>query len=193
MAIWWYVARASGLVAWALLTFTVVWGILLSTKVLGRRPTPAWLLDLHRFVGGATVVFTGLHLGAIFLDSYVHFDLAALFVPFASAWNPVAVAWGIAALYLLAAVEITSLLRRSLPNRLWRRVHFASFPLFGVATIHGLTAGTDWRTTFAVMVVSGAVLCVGLLTTARLGRAVGSVAPVRAAPPPIATVRRPQP
>jgi predicted ferric reductase len=193
MAIWWYVARASGLVAWALLTFTVLWGILLSTKVLGRRPTPAWLLDLHRFVGGATVVFTGLHLGAIFLDSYVHFDLVALFVPFASAWNPVAVAWGITALYLLVAVEVTSLLRRSLPNRLWRRVHYASFPLFALATIHGLTAGTDSRTTLAVMVVSGAVLCVGLLSAARLGRAIGSVGPVPAAPPPAVTIRRPQP
>ncbi|HYV60121.1 MAG TPA: ferric reductase-like transmembrane domain-containing protein [Acidimicrobiia bacterium] len=198
MAIWWYVARASGLVAWILLTFTVVWGILLSTKVLGRRPTPAWLLDLHRFVGGATVVFVGVHLAAIFLDSFVHFDLVALFVPFASAWNPAAVAWGIVALYLLVAVEITSLLRRSLPNRFWRRVHYASFPLFAVATIHGLTAGTDSRTTFAVMVVSGAVLCVGLLTATRLGRAIGSAEPVRAepvraAPPPVATIRRPQP
>ena len=193
MAIWWYVARASGLVAWTLLTVTVVWGILLSTKVLGRRPTPAWLLDLHRFVGGATVVFVGVHLAAIFLDSFVHFDLVALFVPFASAWNPAAVAWGIAALYLLAAVEITSLLRRYLPNRLWRRVHYASFPLFALATLHGVTAGTDTRTTFAVMVVSGAVLCVGLLTATRLGRAIGSAEPVRAAPPPVATIRRPKP
>lgn len=193
MAIWWYVARASGLVAWALLTFTVVWGILLSTKVLGRRPTPAWLLDLHRFVGGATVVFVGVHLAAIFLDSYVHFDLVALFLPFASTWNPVAVAWGIAALYLLVAVEVTSLLRRALPNRLWRRVHYASFPLFALATIHGLTAGSDSRTTFAVMVVSGAVLCVGLLTATRLGRAIGSAEAVRAVPPPVATIRRPQP
>ena len=193
MAIWWYVARASGLVAWILLTFTVVWGILLSTKVLGRRPTPTWLLDLHRFVGGATVVFVGVHLAAIFLDSFVHFDLVALFVPFASAWNPAAVAWGIVALYLLVAVEITSLLRRALPNRFWRRVHYASFPIFALATIHGLTAGTDSRTTFAVMVVSGAVLCVGLLTATRLGRAIGNVEPVRAAPPPVATIRRPQP
>jgi uncharacterized membrane protein YbhN (UPF0104 family) len=48
------------------------------------------------------------------------------------------VAWGIAALYLLIAVEITSLVRRSLPNRLWRRVHYASFPIFALATIHGV-------------------------------------------------------
>jgi uncharacterized membrane protein YbhN (UPF0104 family) len=51
------------------------------------------------------------------------------------------VAWGIAALYLLIAVEITSLVRRSLPNRLWRRVHYASFAIFALATIHGVAAG----------------------------------------------------
>ena len=96
-------------------------GYLVATKLLGRRPTPAWILDLHRFLGGAAVVLTGVHLVAILVDSYVHFDLVAILVPFASDWNPIAVAWGIAALYLLAAVEITSLLRRSLPNRLWRR------------------------------------------------------------------------
>ena len=192
MPIWWYVARASGLVAWALLTLSVVWGILLSTKLFGRKPTPAWILDLHRFLGGATVVFIGLHLFAILVDSYVHFDLVAILVPFASQWNPLAVAWGIAAFYLLIAVEITSLLRRSLPNRLWRRVHYASFPLFALATIHGVAAGTDSRTAFAAMVIASVVMCVGLLTAIRLGRAMGDSGP-RPARVPVATVRRSQP
>ena len=31
----WYTARASGLVAWALLSAGVLWGLALSTKVLG--------------------------------------------------------------------------------------------------------------------------------------------------------------
>jgi predicted ferric reductase len=179
MQIWWYVARASGLVAWALLTATVVWGLLLSTKLFGRKPTPAWLLDLHRFVGGATVVFTLVHLVAILLDSFVHFDLVSILVPFASSWSPGAVAWGIVAFYLLAAVEITSLLRRRMPNRIWRRVHYASFPLFAMATIHGVTAGSDTRTTFAVMVLASVVLGVGLLTAARIGRAAGAPVSVR--------------
>jgi predicted ferric reductase len=179
MQLWWYVARASGLVAWALLTATVVWGLLLSTKLLGRKPAPAWLLDLHRFVGGATVLFTLVHLVAILLDSYVQFDLASVLVPFASNWSPVAVAWGIVAFYLLAAVEITSLLRRHMPNRIWRRVHYASFPLFAMATIHGVTAGSDTRTTFAVMVLASVVLGVGFLTVARVGRAAGLPVPAR--------------
>jgi hypothetical protein len=84
MPFWWYVARASGLVAWGLLTSSVAWGVLLSTKLLGRRPTPAWILDLHRFLGGAAIVFTGVHLLAILVDSYVYFDLVAILVPFAS-------------------------------------------------------------------------------------------------------------
>ena len=183
MPIWWYVARASGLMAWAMLTLTVVWGLLLSSKLLGRKPTPAWILDLHRFIGGATVVFTVVHLVAILADSYVHFDLMAILVPFASDWNPLAVAWGIAAFYLLAAVEITSLLRKSLPNQLWRRVHYASFPLFALATIHGVTAGTDSRTTFAFMVLASVVLVVGLLTATRVSRTRSAPVPVRSARP----------
>ena len=42
---------------------------------------------------------------------------AELFVPLASAWKPGAVAWGVVALYLLLAIEITSLLQRRIPRR----------------------------------------------------------------------------
>jgi hypothetical protein len=64
-------------------------------------------------------------------------------VPFTSTWHPIAVAWGIASFYLLLAIELTSLARRWVSRRLWRRVHFASFALFVVSTIHVLSAGTD--------------------------------------------------
>jgi hypothetical protein len=73
----------------------------------------------------------------------VHFGLASVLVPFASHWHPLAVAWGIAAMYMLAAVEVTSLLRRRIGQRVWRMVHFLSFPLFVSSTVHGLSAGTD--------------------------------------------------
>ncbi len=100
--LWWYTARAGGLVAWALLSASVLWGLSLSTRALGKRPRPNWLLDLHRFLGGAAVVFTGIHVLSLMLDSYVHFGLVEVLVPFASQLAPGAVAWGIAGLYLLA-------------------------------------------------------------------------------------------
>src|SRR5262245_43021103 len=99
----WYVARSSGFVAWALLLTTIVWGLLLATRILGRRPTPAWLLSLHRYLGALALAFLGVHVGAILLDSYVHFSIVDVLVPFTSSWHPVAVAWGIVAMYLLVA------------------------------------------------------------------------------------------
>jgi DMSO/TMAO reductase YedYZ heme-binding membrane subunit len=141
--VWWYVARASGIVAWALAALAVVWGMALSTRALGRRPPAPWLLDLHRFLGGLTVVFVGVHLVGLVLDPFVGFGPLELLVPLASGWKPVAVAWGVVALYLLVAVEVTSLLRSRLPARLWRSVHLTSYAVYALATVHLLTAGTD--------------------------------------------------
>jgi predicted ferric reductase len=166
--LWWYIARSSGIVSWVILTGSVIWGLLLTTKALGKRPRPTWLLDLHRYLGALAVVFVVVHVVALLLDSYVHFGVADVLIPLASSWHPVAVAWGIVALYLVLAVELTSLTRRWLPKVLWRRVHVASFPLFVFATIHGLTAGTDARTTLSFGVIVASLAAVGALISLRV-------------------------
>lgn len=172
---WWYTARAGGFVSWGLATASVIWGLLLSGR-LSRRPKPSWVLDLHRFLGALTVVFVGVHILAIWLDSFVHFGPAELFVPLAATWKPVAVAWGVVALYLLIAIEITSLLQRHIPRRLWHAVHLSSFGLFGFATIHALTAGTDSGSTpviwFAIFSTTLVVALTALrVVSRRAGRA----------------------
>jgi hypothetical protein len=141
--LWWYVARAGGLVAYGLLAASVLWGLAVSTRLLGRWPAPGWTLDLHRYLGSLALAFTGIHLAALLLDSYIQFDPLDLLVPLASTWRPGAVAWGVVALYLLVAVQGTSLARRRLPHRLWRRIHLGAFPLLVAATGHLLTAGAD--------------------------------------------------
>jgi DMSO/TMAO reductase YedYZ heme-binding membrane subunit len=166
--LWWYVARSSGIVAWALATASVLWGLALSTKVTGTRPRPNWVLDLHRFLGGAAAVFVGIHVGSIVLDTYVHFGLADILLPLASSWHPVAVGWGIVAMYLLAAVEITSLLKRRLSKRVWRMTHLLSFPLYALATVHALSAGTDRGTPLFRIAVVVSVMAVTGLTLMRL-------------------------
>jgi predicted ferric reductase len=140
--IWWYVSRASGLVAWGLLTLAVCWGIALSTHVLGRKHQPSWLLAVHRFLGGLSVMFVGLHVVAVVADSHVHFGLADVLVPVVTRWRAAAV-WGIVAMYLLLAVELTSLLVKRLPKRLWRGIHFVSFVLYAMSNVHAILAGHD--------------------------------------------------
>jgi predicted ferric reductase len=177
----WYVARAAGLVSWALLAAATLWGLALSTRALGDRPRANWLLDLHRWLGGTALAFTGVHVVALLADQYVHFGLVEILVPFTSSWHPVAVAWGVVAFYLLLAVELTSLARHRLSKRAWRRVHTASFALFVVATIHGLTAGTDTRSVAARMLALAVATVFGGLVAIRL---VDLLRPPVAAPSP---------
>ena len=140
---WWFLTRASGIVAWLMLTASVIWGIVLSTKAFPEHRRPAWLLDLHRWLGGLTVSFVVIHLAALVADNYVSFGLADLLVPFASEWKPVAVAIGVVAMWLLVAVEATSLLMKRLPRRIWRWIHFSSYAVFLLASLHAAFAGTD--------------------------------------------------
>ena len=141
--VWWYVARASGIIAWLLLTASVIWGILLSTDAFPTHRRPAWLLDLHRWLGGLTVAFVGAHLAALVADNYTHFGLADLAIPYASQWRPGAVALGVVATWFLVAVELTSLAMRRLPRKLWRAVHLTSYVAFWLARLHAAFAGTD--------------------------------------------------
>ena len=140
---WWYLTRATGFVAWMLLAASVLWGLFITNKTLVRSTPPAWVLDLHRHLGGLAVVFVGVHVLALPLDTYTDWGWRDLVVPMASRWHPVPIAFGIVAMYLLLAVEITSLLGKRIPRRWWRRVHFLSFPLFVLASIHLFAAGTD--------------------------------------------------
>jgi predicted ferric reductase len=141
--IWWYVARATGIVAWFILACSVLWGILGSTRLLDRWARPAWTLDLHRWLGGLAVTFTAAHLAGLVADSYVHFGWREVLVPMASSWKPLAVAFGVLAFWMLAAVQVTSLAMRRLPRRVWKWIHFSSYALFWLATVHGIAAGTD--------------------------------------------------
>lgn len=181
--LWWEIARASGLVAWALASFTVIWGLLLATRIGGRRARPRWLADLHQFLGGLTVVFTVVHVGALVADSYVHFGLSEILVPLASRWRPGPVALGVVSAYLLVAVELTSLARRHLPRRLWRTVHLGSYVLFWAATLHGLTAGTDASHPAVRLAVLAAVVVVVFLTVFRVLMAKGAGGPARGSAP----------
>ena len=56
---------------------------------------------------------------------------------------PRAVAIGVVTLYALVAVQLTAVLRRRLPTRLWRGVHVLSYALVWGALIHAGAAGSD--------------------------------------------------
>jgi methionine sulfoxide reductase heme-binding subunit len=138
----WYFARSSGIVAYALLSASVVIGILMAGKTQFSWPRFA-VEEVHRFLAILTGVFIVLHGATLLLDSVVPTSLAQELVPFASGYRPFAVGLGVMAAELTAAVAISNRLRRQLPQQVWRRIHYLTLGIWLLATGHGLLAGTD--------------------------------------------------
>ena len=173
---WWYLARSAGIVAWAMLTASVLWGIVLATDLFPESRRPAWLLDLHRWLGGLTVAFMAIHLVALVGDSYTHFGVKEILVPFTSSWRPLAVALGVLAMWSLVAVEATSLAMKRLPRKVWKYVHMASYATFVMVAFHGALAGTDAT---QPMYVWSSVAAIALVMMATLYRVLRRGAPKR--------------
>ena len=166
--IWWYVTRASSVIAWVLLTGSVVLGILLSTRVMRKIDNPAWLQDLHRYVSGLALIFIGLHMVSLMLDDFVHFSLAEVLLPGATAGSSVssvqaktlAITLGVLAFYLMLAVQVTSWFMNKLPRRFWKGVHYSAYAALVLVTFHAAFTGTDvpqlWYKTLSIVLIAAA-------------------------------------
>lgn len=185
---WWFLSRASGIVAWALLCAAIVWGVLLSTRMLRQIDRPAWLLDLHKWFAALSIIGVAIHLGALVADNYVDFGWQELAIPMASTWQPGPVAWGVIAAYLLLAVQVTSLVIRKLPRRLWRAVHLTSYAMFAMTSVHSFTAGTDASNDLFLIFGAILVTLVVAVTIVRVIYAVRPSKPERAGARPRSTV-----
>jgi sulfoxide reductase heme-binding subunit YedZ len=166
----WYVMRGSGLVALALLTLTMVAGV-----VNARRfATPRWprvvTALLHRNVALLSVTFLAVHVATAALDSFVSVGWLAAIVPFTSAWNRLWVGVGTAAVDLMIALVVSSLLRARMTHRAWRAVHWLAYAAWPLAMVHGFTTGTDSATAWARSVYVASVLAVGAAIGWRLRR-----------------------
>lgn len=172
---WWYLSRSSGWVAFVLLALTVMWGIMGITKVIERKGLPRWMMDLHKYLALLSVVFTAIHLAGLVGDNFVHIGWREIMVPYAFDWKPGAVTFGIVAMYLIVAVQVTSWLRPHLPRKVWKATHLLSYPALWLVAMHGLRAGTDASNRAvraAVMTVVGltAVLTVLRIVKGRTAR-----------------------
>jgi len=158
----WYIARAGGMVAFGLLTASVLLGIVLA----GRKALPRWprfaVEDVHRFVGMLTWTFIGVHVAGLLVDTYIGFTLREVLIPFTSSYRPAATAAGIVGAELLAAIGITNQLKDRIPHSFWRRTHYLNFAVWALSLVHGITAGTDTQAGWAqLLYLASATLVVG--------------------------------
>jgi methionine sulfoxide reductase heme-binding subunit len=176
----WLLARSSGITAYVLVTASVLAGLVVKSRPFGRAVKTADTLDLHRTLAVLGLGMLALHGVALTLDRTLHMPAAGLVVPGLSPYRPLPVALGVVACELAALLVVSFPLRRRIGMRAWRELHWASYLVFGMATVHGLTAGTDSARPWARGLYLGAVGAVAFATAWRaLDRPTRTPAPER--------------
>ena len=166
-AVDWYAARAAGVVAYLLVSAAVALGLLLAGKDRVERWPKFAVADIHRFAGLLAGIFIALHLFWLGLDSQSNLTAKSIVIPFISSYRPFWTGLGIVAAELLLALAVTNHYRKRLRYSTWRRLHYLNFAVWGVATLHGLGAGTDSRSSAFLIMYSVSVGVIGVLAARR--------------------------
>jgi DMSO/TMAO reductase YedYZ heme-binding membrane subunit len=164
----WLVSRGSGLMLLAGFSAVVVLGAAARMGSVPRGWSRLGLGELHRTLALFCVAFLGLHVATAILDPYVTIGWAAVVLPFASPYRPLAIGLGALAVDLGGAVLLTSLARRRLGYRAWRAVHWLAYLAWPAAFWHAVTAGTDLRIGWVALAVWGCAAAVATACLARL-------------------------
>lgn len=158
---YWYLSRASAMVAYGLLWFSMAFGLLITNKMARLWPGAPTAFDLHQHASLLGLAFALFHGLILMGDKYMNYTLAQLLVPFASTgYRPFWVGLGQIAFYLLGIVGLSFYVRKAIGHGTWRLIHYLSFALYALALVHGLFSGTDSTTSWAhnLYGISGASL-----------------------------------
>jgi predicted ferric reductase len=172
----WYTIRATGIIAYLLLTASVVAGLMMTNRALPAGQPRVDLFDVHSFTALLAIVFGSVHGLALLLDTYIGFTPTQILVPFISTYEPFGVGIGILSLYLASAIYASFWTKRFIGHRAWRALHFTSFLGFLMAAGHGIFSGSDSGSTWMLgMYGLSIALVLGLIArrvrAARRGKA----------------------
>lgn len=138
----WTLTRAAGLGCYLLLTLSVLSGLYQSIRTKQQKPTPIAAI-LHQSLARWSLYLVLVHLILLAYDNYSQYTWTELLVPLKSHLDPIPMAFGIIAFYLLIVTIITTEARTKIGLKLWRKLHMASPVLYLLSTVHGITNGTD--------------------------------------------------
>jgi predicted ferric reductase len=139
----WYLSRSMGIIAYLLMSASVMWGLVLSSKIVKEVAPPPAALAVHNAISWAGIGLGLLHALALLFDTYYTYTLFDVLMPFVGPYRPGWVGLGTVSLYAMIIVSMSFAWRKWLGQTGWRIIHYTSFFFYAVLTVHGLMAGTD--------------------------------------------------
>lgn len=158
----WHYVRASGMVAYILLTLSVIWGLALSTRAVKDWSPGVLSMLLHTTLSWLAIAFGLLHAVLLLLDKYYPYQWSDIFIPFTGPYRPLFVGLGTLSFWLLLIIAISFQFKSQIGHATWKRIHLLSYVAFLLITVHGLFSGTDAsKLGFQIIIISINVLVIG--------------------------------
>ena len=164
----WLLERLAAFLAYLAMTGSVVYGLLLSTKLLDAIAHRPISFALHQDLAAVGLGLAGVHGALLGLDASVPFSLSQMLIPGLAPYAPLAGAAGQLTFYLTAVVVASFYVRRRIGQRAWRALPVLPFLAFAGATAHGIVAGSDSGATWTFWMYAGSVAIVAFLFAYRL-------------------------
>jgi len=160
----WILARAAGLTAYVLLTASMLAGLTLKSRVLGRAVKPSAVTDVHRALALGGLGALVLHGVALVMDATVRVTPLARLGPGLVDYRTWWVGAGVIAGEVMALVTASFWARKRIGAKAWRSIHWLSYGAFLLASAHGLMAGSDSGHPWALGIYAAALGSVSLAT-----------------------------
>ena len=164
----WYLMRGSGVVSLLLLTAVSALGMATVSRWRPGRVPRFVTLGLHRNLSLLALVFLAIHVLTAVIDPKASVRAVSVLMPALSDRYGLWLGLAALALDLVIALVLTSLLRRRLPERLWRTVHWSAYLAWPVALLHGAGMGTDRGATWMLAVDAACIALFGMAVALRL-------------------------
>jgi sulfoxide reductase heme-binding subunit YedZ len=178
----WYAVRATGFLAYLAVAGSVLYGLLLSTKLLDAIAHRPISFALHKDLALVGLALSCVHGLLLLGDQTFPFTPVAIAIPFASPYSPIAVGVGQLAFILVAVVAGSFYVRRQIGQRAWRLIHYLTFLGFIGVTVHGIASGSDSGASWARLAYIVPTAAVVFFVAYRV--VVGIVGQRTASPPP---------
>jgi len=185
----WFISRAAGLVTFALLSASVILGLLMSSKTSSLM-SKALTYELHTFLSTLALWLVAIHVGALLFDSFVRFTPLQLLVPFSSPYQRFWTGLGGVAAWASIVLVASFAVRKRIGYANWRRLHYLSFGAYVIGLVHGIGNGPDAGLAVVFTMYLGSAATVASLLVYRISTAMAAQSPRTAAPASTAAPRR---
>jgi len=165
---WWIASRASGIVAFVLVTISVLLGLTMAGRPVRVPGLSRKLMAVHEQTALAGMIAIGVHGVGLLADPWLRPGLAGVAVPFALGVHAFWTGLGVIAAYLALLLGLSFYFRKRIGPRRWRQAHRATIAVYVLGLLHALGAGSDTGSPLFLLWALGTGIPIALLFVYRV-------------------------